>query len=224
MRVLLSFYVVLGEFCRRRKFSRASQNVWKTVIIYSAPQLSKSAILLVPPPLSFAPGWCCFLLLTAGNNPYRVMEEKQCNELQWKVPPQTSVVLIPSSFYIFLSTYEDQSAYIFLRILSLLIFISQNQLYHHSVTRLNPKYNLQNYIQEKKPAMPINLSKTGRGFPVVLFYLYNRDQLCHCTTLFNTPLLVVYYLVIQFHRILPTSALGKSVCHHPKLLSKIYLC
>lgn len=79
---LLSSYVVLGGFCRRRKFSRASQNVWKTVIIHSPPQSSKSVILQVPPHLSFVPTGAVFFLLQAITQRGQWRESRNC---KWKV-------------------------------------------------------------------------------------------------------------------------------------------
>ena len=72
--------------------------------------------------------------------------------------------------------------------------------------------------------MSINLAKIGRGFPVIVFYPYNRGQPCCCSSLFNTLVLLIY---LQTNSTPPastlTSTLGRSVCQDPELLRELSL-
>lgn len=141
-----------------------------------------------------------------------------------KVPSKNSIVIVPRSFHIqvFLPYMKTNQIIRCLHIefSSLVILVSQNQPYHHLC-------NIYISISRKKnPAIPIHLSKIGGGFPVILFYPFNKDQLCCCISLFNTPFLAIFYKLIHFHKILCTqqSMLGKNIYHDPTLLENFLFC
>ena len=114
----------------------------------------------------------------------------------WKVPLLTSVVLYIALFIFklfFLSTHEDQSAFVFLRILSFHFSFSESTIPSPVIsTELHP---------EEEASNAFNLSKARRGSNHFLSP-YKKDQLYCCTSLFNTTFLSIHYKLIQFHRIL----------------------
>lgn len=73
--ILLSSCLVLAGIVGKRWFSGASQNAWKSVVIYLLPQLSTSSILLFSHHLSLVLGWWYyfFFFLTVDNNPCSTM-------------------------------------------------------------------------------------------------------------------------------------------------------